>query len=491
VRIAIAEIGQETDTFSPISTELRDFETYGLYFGADVLDKMRGVDFVGGFLEAAEGEEATLLPIIRAWAGAGGTITADTLTFLTEKLVIGLKQVQPIDGLYLALHGAAATEIDDDLEGYVLTAVREAIGPDIPIVAPLDHHANITTRMIASGAVFVGHETQPHNLYATGLKGAKVLFKWLKGQISPTGAWQKIPMLAPQDQFLTSSGPMKVWFDLARAMERRTDVVAVSPFPMQPWLDVAEAGWAAVVYTDNDPELAQRLAAELANQAWRLRDEFWISERVPPDEAIQQALAAEAGLIILSDTGDSVYGGAPGDSTCLLKAMLKTEMTGIALVPMIDPEALEAAIEAGVGQTTTLSVGGKWDNLFSQPVEVTGTVSAISQGLTVKLPTRGYSDLGKTALLEIGNIKLVLLEKRSFVINQPLLYAHLGLAVDEAKMVVVKTASNFQFFAPWRKGLIRVDSPGTTQSDLHAFQWRRAPRPIYPLDEGLTWRAST
>ena len=122
------------------------------------------------------------------------------------------------------------------------------------------------------------------------------------------------------------------------------------------------------------------------------------------------------------------------------------------------------------------------DNVFSQPVLVTGKVAAVSHGFTVDLHDRGICDLGRTALLQVGSIAIALLQHRSFAINHPVLYTHLGLEIADAKMVVVKTASNFQFFERWRKELIRVDSPGTTQSDLTAFPWQRLPRPIYPFE---------
>ena len=134
-------------------------------------------------------------------------------------------------------------------------------------------------------------------------------------EISPVMAWQRIPLITPQDQFLTSDGPMKEWFDLARELENRPGVLDVSPYPMQPWLDVAEGGWAVVVHTDADPELAREVAAEMSARAWKLREEFWKSERVSVADAVRSAVAADDGLVILSDTGDSVYGGAPGDNT--------------------------------------------------------------------------------------------------------------------------------------------------------------------------------
>ena len=485
IRIAVAAIAQETDTFSPMVADLKDFEGYGLYFGDEILARMRGIGPIGGFLEVAAEQHPTaeLLPLVRAWAGAGGTITASTLDYLTERLISGLKQSLPVDAVFLALHGAAASENDDDVEGKVLQAVRDVVGDAIPIAVCLDHHANITARMARHANLLIGHETQPHDTIATGRKTARALFAMLRGEIHPSLAWRKIPMITPQDQFLTSRGPMQEWFDLAREMERRPGVIDVSPYPMQPWLDAAEGGWSVVVHTDGNPDLARTIAGEMAAAAWRLRERFWESERVSPAEAVRQAVAAERGLIILSDTGDSVYGGAPGDSTCLLRALLEQQIPCVALVPMIDPGAVEEAISAGVGAEISVELGGKVDHVFSRPVRVTGRVAAASRGLTVNLPDRGVCDLGRTALLEVGQIRVVVMELRCFAINHPILYTHLGLEIENAKMVVVKTASNFQFFSRWRNGLLRVDSPGMTQSDLTAFEWKHIPRPIYPLDE--------
>lgn len=491
MRIAVAEVAQETDSFSPMFADRSDFEANGLYFGEEILHRMREVGPIGGFLEIAARQPTSvdIRPIVRAWGAAGGTIAAATLEEFVATLVDGLRRALPLDGVFLSLHGAAASEHEDDVEGHVLSKVREVVGPQVPIVTALDHHANITARMFELANLLVGHETQPHDPPATGRKAAHLLFRMLRGEIRPTVAWRKIPMITPQDQFLTASGPMKTWFDLARRMEERPGVLDVSPYPMQPWLDVAEGGWAVVVHTDDNPDLARALADEMAVLAWSLRDDFWRSERVAPAEAVRQACAAAAaasgkagGLVILSDTGDSVYGGAPGDNTTLLAALLAAAPSVPAYVPLVDPAALEMAINAGVGARITLDLGGKVDTEFCRPATATAHVAAVSLGFTVDLGDRGVCDLKRTALLKIGAVYVALLDHRSFAINHPVLYTHLGLDMTDARMVVVKTASNFQFFAKWRTGLIRVDTPGTTQSNLRAFNWKRLPRPIYPLD---------
>lgn len=489
MRFALAELAQETDSFSPLRTGLPEFETYGLYFGNEILERMPGAGPVGGFLDV--GAERTgsveVVPLIRAWASAGGPILDATFETLRTELATRLRAALPVDAVFLALHGAAAAETEDDVEGAVLEDVRNIVGEDVPIAVPLDHHANITSRMVKYADLLVGHETQPHDPPATGRKAAHLLLRMLAGEISPVVAWQKIPMITPQDQFLTSAGPMKTWFDRAREHERRPGVLDVSPYPMQPWLDVAEGGWAVVAHTDRNPDLAREIAADMARLAWELRRDFWRSERVAPAEAVRQAVAATEGLVILSDTGDSTYGGAPGDNTVLLQQFLDQRVPCLSLVPVIDEQAVAAAFEAGVSSHITLPVGGRNDSTFGRPVEISGRVAALSQGMTTDIPGRGVCRLGRTALVECGAVRVALLDHCSFGINHPILYLHLGVDVADAKTVVLKTASNFQFFERWRKQLIRVDTPGATQSNLNAFSWRRLPRPIDPFDAISEW----
>ena len=489
MRIAVAELAQETDSFSPVLAGLADFETYGLFYGEDVIQRMQGAGPIGGFLDvvAERTDNVELVPLLRGWASAGGPICDETFSQLRGELLDRLRAAGKLDAVFLSLHGAASSVSEDDVEGAVLEDVRRVVGNSVPIAVPLDHHASVTRRMVQNADLLVGHETQPHDPPATGRKTARLMFQMLAGEISPVMAWQRIPLITPQDQFLTSGGPMKEWFDLARELENRPGVLDVSPYPMQPWLDVAEGGWAVVVHTDGDPELAREVAAEISARAWDLREEFWKSGRVPVAEAVRSAVAADDGLVILSDTGDSVYGGAPGDNTTLLRELLEQQVPCLSLVPVVDAAAVAVAFDAGVPSTVTLNIGGQLDSIFSSPVEVTGRVVSLSENVTTDIPGRGVCNLGRTALIECGAVRIVLLDHRSFGVNHPLLYAHLGIDVAAAKLVVVKPASNFQFFSQWRKQMIRVDTPGTTQSNLSEFNWQRLPRPIFPFDELPSW----
>lgn len=485
MRIAIASYGQETSSFSPVPTTLETYELYGLFEGEQILEKCREVGAIGGFMQTVDAElEWTPVPIIHGWAGASGPLTAETLHHFAKKIADGLKAAGPLDAMYFALHGAAVADGVHDTEAYLLYIVRQVIGEEVPLVISLDHHANLTQAMVAQVDALVGHRTQPHDQYETGALAAKLLSDILRDKTEPVMAWRKIPLITHQEQFLTAHGPMKEWFDLGREMDSRPGVLSTSNFPMQPWLDVPEGGWATAVVTNGDEELAEELADELADRAWALREEFCRLDSISPQEAVRRAQEAEKGLVILSDTGDSVFGGATGDSTTILAELVRQEVSSLALVPMVDPEAVEAAIAAGVGGTLTVMVGGKLDPNFGTPLELTAEVVAIGGGrFDVNMLGFESFDLGQAVLLAVGAIRILVTEKRGIGGNHPSVYEHFDIDLADAKMVVLKTASNWQFYQQWISEVIRVDTPGGTTSHLEELPWQHLPRPIYPLDE--------
>ncbi len=485
MRIAIASYGQETSSFSPVPTTLETYELYGLFEGEQILDKCREVGAIGGFVQTFDAEfDWVPVPIIHGWAGASGPLTAETLHHFAKKIADGLKAAGPLDAMYFALHGAAVADGVHDTEAYLLYIVRQVIGEEVPLVISLDHHANLTQAMVAQVDALVGHRTQPHDQYETGVLAGRLLLGILREQLEPVMAWRKIPLITHQEQFLTAHGPMKAWFDLAREMETRPGVLSTSNFPMQPWLDVPEGGWATAVVTNGDEALAEKLADELADRAWALREEFCRLDSISPQEAVRRAQEAEKGLVILSDTGDSVFGGATGDSTTILAELVRQEVSSLALVPMVDPETVVAAVATGVGGTLTVMVGGKLDPNFGTPLELTAEVVAIGGGrFAVNMLGFESFDLGQAVLLAVGAIRILVTEKRGIGGNHPSVYEHFDIDLADAKMVVLKTASNWQFYQQWISEVIRVDTPGGTTSHLEELPWQHLPRPIYPLDE--------
>jgi microcystin degradation protein MlrC len=492
MRIAVASIGQEQDTFNPQETSMAAFRAQGLWTGAEILQHAGGVGMVGGLLASVSGRVASgdvqVVPLVKATAVPGGRIAAPVLAELTDMLSAALRDALrqgPLDGMALLMHGACAATGVDDVEGHLLAATRAVLGAEVPVAVGLDHHANITAAMMARADAIVGHRTQPHDPFDTGRLTGELLLRILDGA-RPSMAWRKLRLISHQEQYLTSGGPMKAWFDRAREWEGRPGVLSVSPFPMQPWFDVDEGGWSVVAVTDGRADLAEEIVEELADLAWSMRAEYQVATAIPVADAVTAARDA-AGLAVLSDTGDSVFGGAAGDSTVILAELLARD--GIrALVPLVDPAATARLVSAGVGAPVELELGGAISGFFP-PVRVTGTVDAVDEPV---LRLAGYPEAevhwGRVALLRAGGVVIAVSERPGVAGNHPGAYQHFGIDPAEFDAVVLKTASNFQYFRPYTENVIRVATPGPTQSDIVGLPWQRIPRPIYPLDDIDSWR---
>lgn len=485
MRIALIHISQETNDFNPLLTTLADFEAFGLYEGEEIVRRFGTIGQIGGHFEAIKhsGAQVETIPIIRGFAVAGGRIDSASRRHFLARIRAGLKTAGRIDGLALQLHGACSAEGLDDVEGEQAALCRELLGPEVPIVLGLDHHANVTNLMVQSVDAIVAHRTQPHDPFDTGILGTSLLIRLIREKLKPVMAWRKIPLVSHQEQFLTRQAPMKTWFDRARAMEGDPRVLQACPFPMQPWLDVDNGGWAVTVTTNGDRALAEELADELADLCWSLRDAFQVREAISVDDAVRMGDAEPEGLVVLSDTGDTVFGGSAGDSNVILEAVIRLKPNGTVLIPLIGPKAVAQMIAAGEGATTTVQLGGEIATRFFKPIEVTGRVRMIGGGI-IKATDNHQSefDMGRSVVFEAGSAIVLASELRGMGGNLPDIYRAFGIEPREHKMAVLKTASNFQYFASITSRIIRVDTRGPGQSDVFTLPWTRTPRPIYPLE---------
>ena len=492
MRIATIAIGQETNDFNAVPTTLDDFRAFGIHEGLEILEKMQGKGQIGGCVDAvaASGMNVEWIPIISGWAMAGGRVSTEARMFFEERIGTGLRNAGKIDALALHLHGAAAAEGVDDMEGAQLAICRAILGPDIPIVLSLDHHANITRQMVELSTAIVAHRTQPHDVYDTGKIAGEILVRILRKEVKPVMAWRKLRLVTHQEQFLTSQGPMKAWFDHARALEAKDKrVLHLALCPMQPWLDVAEGGWTTIVNVDGDKALAERLADESADLAWSMRATFMKKEAVSIDDAVRRADQAAKGVVVLSDTGDTVFGGTAGDSNLILEAILRLGIKSRALMPLIEPATVAKLIAAGEGAEITLPIGGHLSPKFFKPLTVTGRVRKICDG-RVKVPVfqQPEHDMGRTVIFDVGPATLLVSERPGAAGNVPDVYRWFGIEPADYKMAVLKTASNFQFFKSISSEVIRVDTPGPGQSDVVGLPWARVPRPMYPMEDPAHWR---
>ena len=489
-RIALIHVMQETDTFNLVPTTLADFEIVALLDGDAMLGTVDSSGPIAGYIAAvrASDQDVRTIPILRADAQSGGRLSRETLDELCRRIRVRLRESLPVDGLVVLLHGAAAAEGVDDVEGHVLATIREVAGRAVPLALMLDHHANVTTEMIRHTDVLMAFRTQPHDPFETARDLTRLALRHITGEVRPTMAWRKIPMITHQEQYLTAHGPMKEWFDRARTLEADGLALAVSLFPMQPWLDVDEAGWSVVVVTDDDQPAAEVLADELADHAWSMRLRFMEQENVATDDAIRYADDPSRGTVLLSDTGDSVLGGSPGDSTVILDALLRAPLRHRALVPVTDPVAARHLAGHGNGDSVTVDLGG-WSNSFYPPLRVTGTRRSERYGMVrlAGLP-QGSVDMGRVVVFDVGDVTVLVTEHPGVGGIHPGVYRHVGVEPSDYKMIVMKTASNFQYMKDITTTFVRVATPGPTQSDVTSLPWSRIPRPMFPLDPLETWR---
>jgi len=486
VRLFLAMMSHETNTFSNISTDRRQFETRGLHYGGEIIEAFRGTGTcLSGMIDAATRRGATLIPSVAAAASPAGRVTRDIYGHVKERMLRDLKAAGTVDGVLLDLHGAMVTEEHDDGEGDLISAVREVVGPSVPIAVSLDFHGNISDTMVREADLLHGYKTYPHvDMGERGVEATERLLDVIGKRLRPTAALRKPPLLPPLGNQGTARGPMHRLYAMAEEMEKDPKVISISIFAGFPHADIPEAGFGVYVVTDNDQALADRLADQIADTAWAHRHEFMHSG-LPVREAVARAFAAEGQPIVLADMADNTGGGAAGDGTEVLRELVRVGARSTIVACIWDPQAVARCVEAGVGGSVTLEVGGKVDQRHGPPLRVTGLVRTLFDGRFVhKGPmARGLPGrLGTTAVLDVNDIKVILISYRWQTLD-PEMIRFVGLDPLDHKILVVKSTIHYRAaFEPIAHEIIEVDAPGLSSSNLGRFDFRRIRRPIFPLD---------
>ena len=269
-------------------------------------------------------------------------------------------------------------------------------------------------------------------------------------------------MIVPGENARTTTGPFSDVMDQVKRLEREPGILAASAYTVQPWLDLPEMGCGVVVVTDGEAARADAEADRLARAFWQRRSDF--SPRlVPMPEAIDRALADDRRPFVFSDSADAPSSGAPGDSTALLEALLDREIRDIALLNIVDPRAVSAAHDAGVGATLQLTVGATFSSTFYKPVTFTAYVKSLSDG-SFRNKGPGFQGvefrMGRTAVVVAGGIHLVIMEQ-PVIQWDPELYRSQGLEPTEAKIVVAKSPVAFRAaYDSLAAEIIVLDLPG-------------------------------
>jgi microcystin degradation protein MlrC len=321
-------------------------------------------------------------------------------------------------------------------------------------------------------------------MYERGVEAAETIIKTIKGEVTPVVAFRKLPMLPPTINQRTTEGPMVKLLEKARRYEKSKKVLNVCLFPAFPYADVERVGSAVVAVTDADHELAQRICNELGDEMFSLRKEF-LKPLTSIKEAVNRAILAPVGPIVLADVADNPGGGAPGDGTEVLRELIKRKAKNVGVACIKDPEAVVKAIEVGVLGRLDMRIGGKTDHMHGEPIRVKGIVRTITDGRFVhKSGAVGVAaDVGRTAVIDVDGIEVILTEQ-SHAPNDPEIYRRNGIEPIDKKILLLKSRGHFRAgYEPFSKEIIEVDAPGLTSPDLARFTYNNIPHPMWPFDK--------
>jgi microcystin degradation protein MlrC len=488
-RIAVGGIWHETNTFAAGLTDLGAFRAYQYALGDEVLSLYAGTNTeLGGMIAAAQELGFELVPTLYAGAVPSGPIARDALGSLCRELRTRLRRAGPLDGALMVLHGAAVVDGLGNADAHVLAVVREVLGPATPLSGTFDFHANLGPEMVALADVLVGYDTYPHvDMAERGREAARLLARMLETGRRPVRVLRKVPLLTSPLVQATSAEPMRGVMARLAEVERAPTLWCASVAMGFPYADVPDLGASVLAYGERD-DATRGAASSLAAAIWQRRDRF-VPDLVPVETAVAAAAAAQETPVVLVDAADNVGGGAPGDGTIVLDALIRIGARG-AIVVIADPEAVDVAAAAGASGVFAGLVGGRTDALHGPPLSLRGRVECVTDGRYTHLGsymTGSVTAMGRTAVVDADGITVVLTSLRTMPFDAGQLRS---LAIEPAgqRIIVVKSAVAWQAaFGDVARHAIVVDTPGVCASNFGRFAWLHRPQPLYPLESDFAF----
>lgn len=503
-RIAILGFSLETNAFSPVCGE-KEFRDRGLFVGEDIsTDARRPAPVINGgicgFYQVMDANGPwEPVPIAFAAAHPNGPAEKKFFGGLLKTIRDGLANAGKLDGVYCCEHGAGLAEENDDPDGEIFALARDAVGPDVPVIATLDLHANVSDRMVDATDVLVAYRTNPHvDAYERGQEAARCMLEMFDG-VKPKAVKMRIPLVAPSVTLLTAEG--HPYGDLIRLGQSKMDddIMNVSIVAGFAWSDTDRNGMTAIVTARNDKAKAAALARDLSIAAWADRERYQLRLTALEDAT---RMALEAGRdeskpnLLFCDPADNPGGGGRGNTTYVLKAFVEAGVQDAQFGVFNDAALVEAATAAGEGATITANFNSAETDQFSLPFTAEAVVEKLSDGQfvgTLGMVKGRTVQLGPTCLLRIrengGDVRIIVISIRQQCLSNDY-FKLFGLDAATARSTVVKSRGHFRagfdhLFPPER--ILEIDVPGLTSPNLANFPWKNLPRPVYPMDPETTW----
>lgn len=493
MKVVVALVRHETNTFSPLPTELTSFcrgtGVNGPAYGDAARNSCVNTNSAAAaYLDLADKLGAEVDFAIVANAVPSGTVTREAFESIVESILACVKK--GCDAVLLDLHGAMVAQGYPDAEGELLKRIRAVLPESVPVIVALDFHANFSSDLIDNATVITGYCTYPHiDVYQTGERAGRTLQAILKKEVEPTILWRRLPMLTHMLRQTPALQPMKDIMDRAMAAEANGEVLNASVFGGFPLADIPHVGLSIVLVVDKSKrEQGLLLLDELSELAWARRDDF-IFPAEPLSDSIAAAKQLAEGPIVLVDHGDNCGAGGTTDVMAVLREVMEQGLEDVVAGPIWDPAAVEQMIQAGIGADVTLDLGGKTDmpalGLAGEPLKVSGKVVNITDGnyrVTGPMFTGMLLSLGRTAVLESEGVLIFVSEKPQEPYDTGV-FTHAGVDPAAKKYVLIKSRQHFRAgFGPLARHVVLVGGPGVCSSDYALFPFKKLNRPIYPLD---------
>ncbi len=480
MKVFIAGFDTETNTFSPFRT---GYQTFAEHFIAHGDATKQEPNYCSAQLHVwrrrAEERSWTVVESLCAVGEPGGILVRQVYEDFRDEILDDLAKAMPVDMVLLALHGAMVADGYDDCEGDILGRVRSIVGAEVAVGAELDLHCHISDAMLKNASVLVTYKEFPH---VDIPERAEELFTLIadaaEGRTRPTMAAYDCRMIGAH---MTPVEPMRSYVARMKALEGKNGVLSVSLGHGFPWGDVADVGAKSLVVTDNEPAGAAALAKTLGREIFALR-----GQTLPTfhgiDEALDRALEVDGGPVVMADVSDNAGGGAPGDSTFVLRRILERGIGNVASACHWDPVAVRFCTEAGEGATFDLRIGGKCGAASGDPVDLRVTVRGVSDNLTQHFGS-ALESLGTAVWVSADGVDLVLNTLRSQTFH-PEAMTNLGLDPTSRKIVLVKSTQHFYAgFAPIAKEILYVNAPGALSPNYEEIPYTKLARPYWPKVE--------
>jgi microcystin degradation protein MlrC len=485
MRIGVIALLQESNTFVGQPTTLAHFEQELLVTGAAVRDRLAGTHHeVAAMFHALDeaGEEA--VPIFAARAVPFGVIEAAAIERLLAIMFAQLEKAGPLDGVLVAPHGATVSQTHPDVDGHWLTELRRRVGPSVPIIGTLDPHANLSPAMAQAATALIAYRTNPHlDQRARGIDAARLMIDTLRGKVRPKMAAAFPPLAINIEKQHTAEEPCLSAYRFADEQLANEKMLVNSIVLGFPYADVAEMGSSTIAVTDDDPQLAQQMAGNLAAYLWRHRESF-AGEFIDVEHALDKATTMRRSVCLL-DMGDNVGGGSPGDGTSLAVEIHARKLSK-SFVCLCDPDSVAQAQAAGEWGTCRFHVGGKVD-LSAPPLECEATVVGLYDGRFEEPQPRhgGFTvmDQGPTAVIRTdAGLTIMLTSRRLPPFSLRQLTSH-GISPGDFHLLVAKGVNApIAAYKEVCKHFIRVNTPGCTTADIERLNYKHRRRPMFPWE---------